>query len=54
MKYVFLIYKRFFIDLVNGMGMVVIDKNGKIYFDFISGIVVCNFGYCLVNVVEVV
>ncbi|PXD55801.1 hypothetical protein C9835_12200 [Listeria monocytogenes] len=37
MKHVFPTYKRFPIDLVNGTGTVVTDKNGKTYLDFTSG-----------------
>lgn len=54
MKHVFPTYKRFPIDLVNGTGTVVTDKNGKTYLDFTSGIAVCNLGHCPANVAEAV
>uniref|UniRef100_UPI0035C795EC aminotransferase class III-fold pyridoxal phosphate-dependent enzyme n=1 Tax=Listeria monocytogenes TaxID=1639 RepID=UPI0035C795EC len=54
MKHVFPTYKRFPIDLVNGTGTVVTDKNGKTYLDFTSGIAVCNLGHCPTNVAEAV
>ncbi|EAD7990123.1 acetylornithine transaminase [Listeria monocytogenes] len=54
MKHVFPTYKRFPIDLVNGTGTVVTDKNGKTYLDFTGGIAVCNLGHCPTNVAEAV
>ncbi|EAE8345492.1 acetylornithine transaminase [Listeria monocytogenes] len=54
MKHVFPTYNRFPVDLVNGTGSFVTDKNGKTYLDFTSGIAVCNLGHCPTNVVEAV
>ncbi|HHY72485.1 MAG TPA: acetylornithine transaminase [Bacillus bacterium] len=38
-------YARWDIEIVEGQGTKVIDKNGKEYLDFISGIAVCNLGH---------
>lgn len=38
-------YGRWDIEIVEGQGTKVIDKNGKEYLDFISGIAVCNLGH---------
>ena len=38
-------YARWDIEIVEGQGTKVIDKNGKEHLDFISGIAVCNLGH---------
>ncbi|NSL51484.1 acetylornithine transaminase [Calidifontibacillus erzurumensis] len=38
-------YARWDIEIVEGKGTKVIDKNGKEYLDFIAGIAVCNLGH---------
>ncbi|WP_458415318.1 acetylornithine transaminase [Schinkia sp. CFF1] len=38
-------YARWDIEIVEGQGTKVTDKNGKEYLDFVSGIAVCNLGH---------
>ncbi|MGF9963045.1 acetylornithine transaminase [Bacillus rhizoplanae] len=54
-QHVFPTYSRRNIEIVKGSGTKVIDKQGKQYLDFTSGIAVCNLGHChpaVVNAVE--
>ncbi|MGG0238566.1 acetylornithine transaminase [Bacillus rhizoplanae] len=54
-QHVFPTYSRRNIEIVNGSGTKVTDKQGKQYLDFTSGIAVCNLGHChptVVNAVE--
>ncbi|VEF48113.1 acetylornithine aminotransferase [Bacillus freudenreichii] len=52
MSHIFNTYARWDVELVSGNGTKVIDKNGKEYLDFTSGIGVCNLGHCHPDVVK--
>lgn len=54
MSYLFNTYARWDVELVSGTGTKVIDKNGKEYLDFTSGIGVCNLGHCHPEIVKTV
>ncbi|OEH91642.1 acetylornithine transaminase [Bacillus solimangrovi] len=54
MSHLFETYNRFDIELVRGEGTHVVDRNGKSYLDFISGIAVSNLGHCHPKVVSAV
>ncbi|MGL4820561.1 MAG: acetylornithine transaminase [Bacilli bacterium] len=45
MTHVFETYARWTIEPVSAQGSVLIDKDGKTYLDFTSGIAVCNLGH---------
>lgn len=47
-------YSRRAVEIVKGNGTKVIDRNGKEYLDFTSGIAVCNLGHCHPKLVEAV
>ncbi|KFN03803.1 acetylornithine transaminase [Bacillus clarus] len=54
-SHLFPTYGRRELEIVKGSGTNVIDKNGKQYLDFTSGIAVCNLGHChpvLVKAIE--
>ncbi|PFW55634.1 aspartate aminotransferase family protein [Bacillus cereus] len=53
-SHLFETYGRRDIEFVKGNGTKVIDKNGKQYLDFTSGIGVCNLGHCHPTVVKAV
>lgn len=52
MSHLFNTYARWDVELVSGNGTKVIDRNGKEYLDFTSGIGVCNLGHCHPDVVK--
>ncbi|NTU59808.1 MAG: acetylornithine transaminase [Deltaproteobacteria bacterium] len=47
-------YARFPVALVRGQGLRLWDADGRQYFDFLSGIAVCNLGHCHPHVVEAI
>ncbi|PGM95117.1 acetylornithine transaminase [Bacillus cereus] len=51
-SHLFQTYGRKSIELIRGNGAKVIDKSGKPYLDFTSGIGVCNLGHCHPTVVK--
>lgn len=46
MSRLFPTYARWDVEIEHANGTKVIDKNGKSYLDFVSGIAVCNLGHC--------
>ena len=46
MSHLFPTYARWDVEIEHANGTKVIDKNGKYYLDFVSGIAVCNLGHC--------
>lgn len=46
-------YSRREVEIIKGNGTKVIDRKGKEYIDFTSGIAVCNLGHCHPKLVEV-
>ncbi len=53
-SHLFQTYGRRNVEFVKGNGTKVIDKHGKQYVDFTSGIGVCNLGHCHPTVVKAV
>lgn len=51
MSHLFNTYARWDVEISSGQGTNVIDRNGKEYLDFTSGIGVCNLGHCHPEVV---
>ncbi|MGR5985008.1 acetylornithine transaminase [Bacillus cytotoxicus] len=49
---IFPTYIRREIEIVKGIGTKVMDRSGKEYLDFTSGIAVCNLGHCHPNLIE--
>ncbi|WP_242143690.1 MULTISPECIES: acetylornithine transaminase [unclassified Bacillus cereus group] len=49
---IFPTYVRREIEIVKGTGTKVMDRSGKEYLDFTSGIAVCNLGHCHPNLIE--
>ncbi|MFJ5759242.1 acetylornithine transaminase [Neobacillus sp. NPDC093182] len=54
MSHLFPTYARWEIEPESASGSTMIDKNGKTFLDFTSGIGVCNLGHCPKNVEEAV
>ncbi|WP_369902726.1 acetylornithine transaminase [Bacillus manliponensis] len=52
--HLFQTYSRRGVEIVKGDGTKVMDRNGKEYLDFTSGIAVCNLGHCHPKLVEAV
>jgi acetylornithine/N-succinyldiaminopimelate aminotransferase len=53
-QYIAPTYARFPILLVRGKGTRLWDAEGKEYFDFVSGLAVCNLGHCHPKVVKAI